>query len=86
MPAFRVDDMRCGHCAGLITKALKAADAKAEVAVDLTRRLVRVESAAADPEALRRAIVAAGYTAAPVDAAAGPAAAMATRACCGCGG
>jgi len=65
MVAFQVDDMTCGHCASTITKALKAADADAQVSIDLTRHLVMVEPAAAAPEALREAIAEAGYTPVP---------------------
>ena len=65
MVSFQVDDMTCGHCASTITKALKAADADAQVSIDLTRHLVMVEPVAAAPEALREAIAEAGYTPVP---------------------
>ena len=40
---FRVDDMTCGHCAGVITKAVAAVDAKAKVAIDIPNHRVRID-------------------------------------------
>jgi len=62
MIAFQVDDMTCGHCASTITKAVKAADANAQVAIDLAAHRVTIEPAAADAATLREAIAEAGYT------------------------
>ena len=62
MIAFQVDDMTCGHCASTITKAVKAADANAQVAIDLATHRVTIEPAQADAAALREAIAEAGYT------------------------
>ena len=66
MIAFKVEDMTCGHCAGVITRAVKAADKEAEVRVNIGERLVEIEPKASDTNVLREAIVEAGYT--PVDA------------------
>lgn len=68
MIAFEVQDMSCGHCAGAITRAVKEVDAGARVDIDLDTKLVRVEPAQADPQALREAIAEAGYTPVPVEA------------------
>ena len=62
MIAFEVKDMTCGHCVSTITKAVKATDKDAKVAVDLASHRVQVEPAAADAEELAEAIKAAGYT------------------------
>lgn len=62
MIAFQVDDMTCGHCASTITKAVKAADATAQVAIDLAAHRVTIEPGEADAQALREAIAEAGYT------------------------
>jgi copper chaperone len=62
MQLFRVDDMTCGHCVGVITKAVQSLDANAKVAADLGRHLVTVEGTAAEASALRAAIAEAGYT------------------------
>ena len=66
MLAFRVDDMTCGHCASAITRAVRAVDAGAKVAVDLAAHRVSVEPTEADAEELRAAIAEAGYTPVPL--------------------
>lgn len=65
MITFRVDDMTCGHCVSAITRAVKEADAGADVRVDLAAHRVEIQPAAADAEQLREAIVEAGYTPVP---------------------
>lgn len=62
MITFLVTDMTCGHCAGLINKAMKAIDDEAKVTVDLERRLVSVISTQSTIEDIRDAIAEAGYT------------------------
>ena len=57
---FNVPQMSCGHCAGAITRAVKAADPDAVVAIDLGTKTVRVESSTARI-ALAAAIAEAGY-------------------------
>jgi copper chaperone len=61
MYQFNVPDMTCGHCAGTITKAVKAEDANARVEISLGEHLVRVESELPREEIARR-IAEAGYT------------------------
>jgi len=62
MITFHVNDMTCGHCAGLINKALKAIDDESKVTIDLERRLVSVVSTQSTIEDIRDAIAEAGYT------------------------
>lgn len=66
MIAFEVKDMTCGHCAATITRALKAADPGARVAIDLAQHRVTVEPGDGDAQELREAIAEAGYTPVPV--------------------
>jgi copper chaperone len=42
---LEVKDMTCGHCAGVITKAVKDVDAQAKVDIDVATKTVRIESA-----------------------------------------
>jgi copper chaperone len=44
MMEFKLDDMSCGHCAGVITKTVQALDAQARVEVDLAQKKVAIES------------------------------------------
>ena len=62
MLTCRVEDMTCGHCAGVVTKAIKVVDANAQVHIDLTAKVVRVLSERA-PGDLISAIQQAGYSA-----------------------
>ena len=62
MIAFRVEDMSCGHCASVITRAIKAAVGDAQVRIDVGERLVEIEPTASDASVLREAISEAGYT------------------------
>ena len=62
MVTFQVNDMSCGHCVGVITRAVKDADRDAEVRIDLSKHLVEIEPKASDAEQLRAAIAEAGYT------------------------
>ena len=84
MQAFRVDDMTCGHCASTITKAIKGADKRAKVSIDLTQHLVMVEPTEADAQALSDAIAEAGYTPVAVQAATAAAQPAQSGGCCGC--
>lgn len=83
MLAFEVNDMTCGHCVSTITKALKATDKDAKIAIDLASHRVQVEPALADAEELAEAIKDAGYTPVPVQA--GPTASTKPSGSC-CGG
>ena len=58
---LEVKDMTCGHCAGVITKAVKDIDAQAKMDVDVATRMVRIESAHAAGDFLS-AMQEAGYT------------------------
>ena len=62
MIAFEVNDMSCGHCVRAITEAVKAADSRADVHIDLARHRVEIEPASADAAALASVIREAGYT------------------------
>lgn len=61
MTTFKVEDMSCGHCVSMITKAVKGVDANASVEVKLVEHLVIVASSA-DAGTLKEAITDAGYT------------------------
>lgn len=61
MLKFHVADMSCGHCAGVITKAVKDADPEATVNIDLAAHMVLIEGAA-DVNKVQQAIREAGYT------------------------
>lgn len=62
MTTFKVEDMSCGHCVSMITKAVKGVDASAKVEVKLDQHLVVIDSASVDAETLKEAITDAGYT------------------------
>jgi copper chaperone len=59
---LEVKDMTCGHCAGVITKAVRDVDAQAKVDIDVAARTVRIESAYGTADLLS-VIQEAGYTA-----------------------
>jgi copper chaperone CopZ len=58
---FLINDMTCSHCVGRITKAVVAADAAADVRIDLATKTARIATGA-DADAIAAAIAAAGYT------------------------
>ena len=62
MIKFNVPDMSCGHCAGVITQALKALDPQLTLDFDMPARTLQVQSGQ-PAEALLRALDAAGYPA-----------------------
>jgi copper chaperone len=62
MLKLNVPDMTCGHCAGMVTKAVRSVDAGANVAVDLPSQTVSIETAA-DADRIKNAMEAAGYPA-----------------------
>lgn len=83
MITFDVQDMTCGHCAGVISRALAQTDRAARVQIDLPTRQVRIEpSADTDAEALGDAIREAGYTPVQIEAPAAAAPAKAGGCCC----
>lgn len=56
-----VNDMTCGHCVGVVTKAIQQLDPQARVAIDLATHHVSVESSASS-ERIKEVIADAGYT------------------------
>lgn len=66
MLAFEVNDMTCGHCVSIITKAVMGADKDAKINVDLARHRVEIEPGTADAEELGDAIREAGFTPVPL--------------------
>jgi copper chaperone len=60
---FNVPDMTCGHCVSAITKAIKAQDSDAKVAVTLAEKRVVVETSDSREE-IAACLSEAGYTAA----------------------
>jgi copper chaperone len=59
---LKVPDMSCGHCAGVITKALRQLDPDAEVGFDMHNHLVQVETPKQSDSVLA-ALADAGYPA-----------------------
>ena len=62
MYEFDIPDMRCGHCVGTVTQAIKSVDPAAVANVDLTTRKATVETKA-DPGKIGAALDEAGYPA-----------------------
>ncbi len=60
MVKLNVPDMSCGHCAGVITKAIKEVDPGAEVKVDLPGKTVAVTTTA-PKHSISAALERAGY-------------------------
>lgn len=60
MLRYQVEGMSCGHCVQAITKAVKAVDPAAEVAVDLGAGQVTVDNSQR-ADAIAGAIEQAGY-------------------------
>jgi copper chaperone len=58
---FEVNDMTCGHCVGVITKALDQAVPGATVEIDLPAHRVRV-SGSVDAQVVENVIRDAGYS------------------------
>jgi copper chaperone len=52
MKTMKVPDMTCGHCAGVVTSAVKALDPDAEVIVKVMTREVSVQSRVSDDKIL----------------------------------
>ncbi len=57
---FKIPSMSCGHCVGVITKTVKAADPAADVQVDLPSHAVHVKTTQSR-ETLVAALTQAGY-------------------------
>ncbi len=62
MIRLNVPDMSCGHCAGVITRALKALDPGAGISFDMPQHVVEVTTGAA-PDAVLAALAQAGFPA-----------------------
>jgi copper chaperone len=60
MIEFELPDMTCGHCVGVVTRALQEADPACKVTIDLPAHRVRVETAA-ERDKLAVALMEAGY-------------------------
>ncbi len=41
---LKIEDMSCGHCASLVTRAVKSVDSSARIDIDLATRQVLVDS------------------------------------------
>lgn len=62
MLKLNVPDMTCGHCAGVVTKAVQGVDPGARVDVDLKSQTVSIETSA-DAAKVAEALDTAGYPA-----------------------
>lgn len=60
MISFDIPSMSCGHCVGVITQSVKAADPAAEVHVDLPSHSVRIETTQTR-DAMAATLAKAGY-------------------------
>ena len=61
MLEMTIPSMTCGHCVGVVTKAIKQADPLATVDIDLARHSVRVQTTS-ERAAIESALTEAGYT------------------------
>lgn len=57
---LKIPDMSCGHCAGVITKAIKAVDPAADVKIDLASKIVGITTTAPN-SSIATALENAGY-------------------------
>lgn len=62
MIILNVPDMSCGHCAGVITKALKALDPQAVIGYDMHNHKVQIDTLESAAQVLQ-AMAQAGYPA-----------------------
>lgn len=62
MIRLNVPDMSCGHCAGVITKALKALDQGADITFDMGSHVVEVRTGAS-ADAVLATLAQAGFPA-----------------------
>ncbi|WP_457580546.1 heavy-metal-associated domain-containing protein [Ensifer canadensis] len=60
MQNYKIDNMTCGHCAGVVQKAILSVDPQATVKVDLGAREISVDTAAASGR-IAEALKTAGY-------------------------
>ena len=57
---FSIPEMSCGHCAGVITKAVQQLDADAMISIDLLAKKVTIETVH-DRQTVASALAEAGY-------------------------
>jgi len=57
---FQIPNMTCGHCVRAVTEAVKAADPRAEVQIDLPSHRVQVQTSA-ERQAVVAKLAEAGY-------------------------
>lgn len=62
MTTYKVPDMTCGHCAGVVTATLKSLDPAAEINVEVMKKEVSVKSTAS-ADTILAALADAGYPA-----------------------
>ena len=62
MLKMNVPDMTCGHCAGMVTKAVQSVDSAARIDIDLKSQTVSIETSA-DAAKVAQALDTAGYPA-----------------------
>lgn len=60
MVEFELQDMTCGHCAGVVNRTVKLVDPEAKVEVDVASKKVKIESSE-DRTAFAEALTEAGY-------------------------
>ena len=60
MIEFKLPDMSCGHCVGVVTRTVHETDPQATVEVDLPSQTVRIQSAG-ERRAFADALAEAGY-------------------------
>lgn len=60
MMQFTIPSMTCGHCVGVVTRAVKQLDAQARVDIDLATHRVLLDTTAS-PQSIRDVLTEAGY-------------------------
>lgn len=60
MLKLKVPDMTCGHCEGVVTRAVHSVDSSATISIDLPSQTVSIITSADDSE-VTQALDAAGY-------------------------
>lgn len=60
MIEFELQDMTCGHCAGMVNRTVKLVDPEAKIEVNVASKKVRIESRE-DRAAFAEALTEAGY-------------------------
>ena len=65
---FKVNNMTCGHCVGVVTEAVKTLDPQAKVSVELPMKRVQVVSKRSREDIIN-ALGEAGYPAESMDSA-----------------